>query len=293
MKNSINILLFSILLLSLNSCSDDDNDIIDSGPQLLDFVDEYTEAFFNLTPYPILSTQFPESREVDYLDFLDELNANMVERGAGDLIGYKLGFTGAERPFNAPKPFWGRMYSSFEVDNESTISKSETFIAGAIGFEVAVIIGEEVDGFITADRAREVVSGIAPAFEFADIGFQGNMEDVSFLDVIAMNTGGRLYILGETTSLEDLETQGIDPDQIAVTGSFEGEPFLETRTGEAVDGLFKAVSFLSGELGARGISLQPGDIIFSGALLGDQEEGFGTYTGDYGPLGTIEFTLTE
>ena len=292
MKNSIKIFLFSILLLSLNSCSDDD-DMNDSGPQLLDFVGEYTESFFNLTPYPILSTQFPESRETDYLDFLDELNANMVERGAGDLIGYKLGFTGPERPFNAPKPFWGRMYSSFEVDNGSTISKSETFIAGAIGYEVAVIIGEEVDGFITADRAREVVSGIAPAFEFADIGFQGNMEDVSFLDVIAMNTGGRLYILGETTSLADLEAQGIDPDQIAVTGSLDGEPFLDTRTGVAVDGLFKAVSFLSGELGSRGISLRPGDIIFSGALLGDQDEGFGTYTGDYGPLGTIEFTLTE
>ena len=177
--------------------------------------------------------------------------------------------------------------------NGSTISKSSTFINGAIGFEVAVVIGEEVNGFITAERAREVVSGIAPAFEFADIGFQGNMEDVSFLDVIAMNTGGRLFIMGETTSLADLDAQGIDPDEISVTGNFNDEQFLETRTGVAVGGLFDAISFLSGELGARGISLQPGDVVFSGGLVGDQDEGFGTYIGDYGPLGTIEFTLTE
>ncbi len=86
---------------------------------------------------------------------------------------------------------------------------------------------------------------------------------------------------------------GIDPNEIKLTGTLNGDVILQGEVGLPVDGIFKVVSFLSGELAVRGEFLKPRDIILTGAIKGDQNAGLGTYVGDYGMLGQIEFTLVE
>ncbi|CAN5326462.1 hypothetical protein BH23BAC2_BH23BAC2_11470 [soil metagenome] len=264
----------------------------DDNSKLYSFVDDYAESFLNLEPYPPLTPMFPDLTIDQAYDFADMLTKEL--RKGGNLkrfTGYKLGFTGEVRPFGAPKPVYGKLYSTFEIPEGSVISQSETFIRGSIGFEVAIIIGKNVKNFITPEEAMDVVKAIAPAFEFADFAFTNDSFD--FRDIIATNSASRVYILGKETSLEELKAQGIDPNFIPLTGTLDGEVILEARVGLPVGGIFKAVSFLSGELAARGEFLKPGDIILTGAIKGDLNEGFGTYRGDYGVLGTIEFTLVE
>ncbi len=173
------------------------------------------------------------------------------------------------------------------------MSLSEDFIRGSVGFEVAIIIGKDIRTAISPEEAKDAVRAIAPAFEFADFGFTPNNEVIDFRDIIATNSAARAYILGEETLLEDLLNQGIDPNQIELEGTLDGDVILEAIIGLPVDGLFKAVSFLSAELASRGEFLKAGDIILTGAIKGDQNEGLGTYVGDYGILGTIQFTLVE
>ncbi|GGG26096.1 2-keto-4-pentenoate hydratase [Christiangramia forsetii] len=268
----------------------------DDNSELFDYVDDYAESFYDIEPYPALTPMFDISID-DAYDFQEllvrELKKGDRTRNGGvkRLTGYKLGFTGDVRPFGAPKPLYGRLYSSFEIPEGSTLSLSEDFIRGSVGFEVAIIMGKNVRTAITPEEAKDAVKAIAPAFEFADFGFTS--EDFNFKDIIATNSAARYYIVGEETPLEELFEKGIDPNEIQLTGKLDGETILQAKVGLPVDGIFKAVSFLSGELAARGEFLKPGDIILTGAIKGDQNAGTGTYVGDYGVLGTIQFTLVE
>lgn len=278
------------------SCSnmEDSPDLFDSeNSELFAFIDDYAESFFNIEPFPALTPMFPDITINDAYDFQERLNIEFQKRGVQRLSGYKLGFTGDVRPFGAPKPVYGRIYSSFEVPNGSTLSLSEDFIRGSVGFEVAIIIGKDIRTALSPEEAKDAVRAIAPAFEFADFGFTPNNMVIDFRDIIATNSAARTYILGEETLLEDLLDQGIDPNQIELKGTLDSEVILEAKVGLPVDGLFKAVSFLSAELASRGEFLKAGDIILTGAIKGDQSVGLGTYVGDYGILGTIQFTLVE
>lgn len=276
------------------NCGDiEDSPNLFGNSDLFAFIDDYADSFFNIEPFPALTPMFPDITINDAYDFQDRLNIELQERGVGRLTGYKLGFTGDERPFGAPRPIYGRIYSSFEVPNGSTLSLSEDFIRGSVGYEVAIILGKDIRSAISPEEARDAVKAIAPAFEFADFGFTPNNEVIDFRDIIATNSAARSYILGEETQLEDLLNQNIDPNQIGVTGTLDGNVILEATIGLPVDGIFKAVSFLSEELASRGQFLRAGDIILTGAIKGDQNEGLGTYVGDYGILGTIQFTLVE
>ncbi|MBZ9731589.1 fumarylacetoacetate hydrolase family protein [Salegentibacter sp. JZCK2] len=263
------------------------------GSELFDFIDDYAGSFFNIEPFPALTPMFPDMTINDAYDFQDRLIKELENRGVGTLTGYKLGFTGDERPFGAPKPIYGRIYSSFEVPNGSTLSLSEDFIGGSVGFEVAIIMGRDVTSAISPEEAKNAVKAIAPAFEFADFGFTPNNMVIDFRDIIATNSAARTYILGEETQLENLLNQDIDPDEIELLGTLDRNVILDAKVGLPLDGIFKAVSFLSAELASRGESLKAGDIILTGAIRGDQNEGLGTYVGDYGILGTIQFTLVE
>jgi len=278
------------------NCGDigDSPDLLNSeNSELYAFIDDYVESFFNIEPFPAITPIFPDITIRDAYDFQERLNVEFQKRDIGSVTGYKLGFTGDERPFGAPKPLYGRIYSSFEVPNGSTLSLSEDFIRGSVGYEVAIVIGKDIRSAVSPEEAKDAVKAIAPAFEFADFGFTPNNEVIDFRDIIATNSAARTYILGEETLLEDLLNQGIDPNQINVTGTLEGEVILDARVGLPVDGVFKAVSFLSEELAARGEFIKAGDIILTGAIKGDQNAGFGTYVGDYGILGSIQFTLVE
>lgn len=284
-------LLFAALFFSCSS--DDDNSNDDNNSEFFDFVDEYADSFLNIELYPALTPTFPNVTTADAYDFQDMLVDELEDNGVGQLTGYKLGFTGEVRPLGAPKPLFGRLYSTFRIPVGSSLSKSGDFIAGSVGFEVAIIISEDVDTFLTPEEAMDVVSALAPAMEFADFGFTPNNMVIDYRDIIATNSASRYYMIGNETPLQDLLDDGIDPNDIDLIGSIDGNVLIESRVGLPVEGLFKAVSFLTGELADRGLSLRAGDVILTGAIMGDQDEGPGIYFGDYDILGTIEFTLTE
>lgn len=71
--------------------------------QLLDFVDDYADSFFNLEPYPILTNSFPDMTDEDAYNFIDDLNLEMRRCGVGPQVGRKLGFAAAQRPFGVPE----------------------------------------------------------------------------------------------------------------------------------------------------------------------------------------------
>lgn len=269
----------------------------DDNSELFDYIDDYAEAFYNIEPYPPLTPKFPDLSADDAYAFQERL-VKELKKGSRDrmggvkrLTGYKLGFTADEKPFGAPQPIYGRIYSAFEVPEGTTLSLSEDFIRGSVGFEVAIIMGKHVKTAISPQEAMKAVEAIAPAYEFADFGFTSS--NFNYKDIIATNSAARYYILGEKTALEDLIEQGINPNEIGVTGTLDGEVILEAEIGLPVDGIFSAVSFLSEQLASRGEFLKPGDIILSGAIKGNQLEGPGTYIGDYGILGQIEVTIVE
>ncbi|MDT0648451.1 fumarylacetoacetate hydrolase family protein [Zunongwangia sp. F260] len=262
-------------------------------PGLFAFVDDYADSFFNIEPFPALTPIYPSLTIEDAYDFQVLLNIELQQRGLEEISGYKLGFTADMKPFGAPKPIYGRLYSSFEVPNGTTLSISEDFIRGSVGYEVAIIIGKDIRTAISPEEAKDAVKAIAPAFEFADFAFNPNNEVIDFRDIIATNSAARTYILGEETLLENLLDQGINPNQIEVTGTLDGNVILEAAIGLPVDGIFQAVSFLSQELASTGSYIKAGDIILTGAIKGNQLDGPGTYVGDYGILGSIRVTLVE
>ena len=279
------------------SCSDDNNiaDIINL-PFNSDLVEEYANSYENLMPFPSITVRESDLDDEDSYEFQEALVDELEDRGEV-VSGYKLGFTGdSPRPFDAPEPLYGRLLSSQEFASGAQIDISDTFVAGAIGIELAIYIAQDAS-FETSDfplsdaELLSLIDAVAPLSEMPDIAFVEGPDAVNYKDLIAANAGAKAYVVGERLALDDL-TVGID--EIPVTVTVDGEEISQAISGDALGSQLEALEFLLRKLAEVGEGVEAGQIIATGSLGEDAMIAPGAYMLSYGGgLGELNFTLVE
>lgn len=191
----------------------------------------------------------------------------------GAVAGLKAGMTAAagQQAFGLTHPLIGSLYESGRRSSGATFSS-------APGVSLECEIGIVVDGNGAPKSAGPVIE--VPRMAFADEA------DRNGPNLIACNIASDRYIVGEQQSLRD------SYGDVQITLTRDGEEVCSAPASDALGGPQAALAWMLNEARERGLEIEDGMLLITGACGGIHPAEPGRYVADYGDFGRIEFTVT-
>ncbi len=209
--------------------------------------------------------------------------------GGGVIGGYKAGLTtaGARARFGASEPVAGVLPRTGRLEGARRIDAS-AFRRLIVELEFAFEMGDNVNRALAdTDAVRAVVSALRPAVELPDVGFP-SLEGLQMVDLVAANVAASHLLVGEPVA-----PGSVDLRSIHATLSRDGETAIDYRGTESELEPWEAIRWLVNERLRRGWPVRRGQILIAGSL-GEPAPGVaGAYRADFGPLGTLDFDITD
>ena len=235
---------------------------------------------------PVLSARAPD---LDVAAAYRVQRAYVRRRLADDQIaGFKAGLTSqaSQRRFGVTSPAAGVLLASGRRRTAAEI-KASRFHLLMIETEIGFVVGERIaEPLEDVSALRERLRGVVPAIELPDLGF-ADMKKLKGVDIIAANVSAAEFIVGDERSLE-----GLDPNQVAVTLTLDGKATGRGVGSDAMGDQWKAARWLVNTIVRHGWEIEPGAVLLTGALGKMLPGKPGTYSADFGALGTIAFEVT-
>ncbi len=189
----------------------------------------------------------------------------------------KVGCTSsiAQQVLAIPHPIGGRIPTEGIFESGATVPAA--FLGGTplLECEIALRVG-----------ADNKVDAVAPAIELVDARFH-DTSLVSGPSIVADNSAGCAAIIGTA-----LDIDAVDLSDVAISLN-DGESEIATGTAAALlDGPLGSAEWVLAHEASRGRAVAPGTWIITGTCTGLTPTEWGaTYTADFGPLGSVGFTL--
>lgn len=201
--------------------------------------------------------------------------------------GYKAGLTTpiTQSYFGVGTALSGVLFESMNRTGERVIFLDQ-FHNLFIETELAFILSEPIRAPIEDTTAlREVVASVIPALELPDRRFLGNTP-LKAVDLLAGNLSAAGYILGERQGdpMADLSA-------LTITLSRDGEAVIQGRGADAFGDPWAAALWLVNHLIDHGWTMDPGQVLLSGALGKPVEAQPGSYEANFGPLGKLSVEI--
>ena len=201
-----------------------------------------------------------------------------------EIIGYKAGLTSKpmQRMLGVGQPDFAPVLASTRYRDGDEVSLSR-FIQPKLEAEIVFVLGERLQGpGVTAEDARRASAGIAASVEIVDSRFADWR--IKLCDTVAdLASNGALAVSERIVPLA-----GIDPRLIGMVLTRDGE-LVDTGAGAAALGdPAEVVAWLANTLGERGIALEPGHLVMTGALHAAVPMAAGeTYVAEFDRLGSV------
>lgn len=247
--------------------------------------DRLMTAYQQNTPIPLVS---------EWVKGLDLKSAYAIQKSyvkkrlqADQLGGFKAGLTskGAQQHFGVKTPLSGLLFLSGK-NQPGTLIRRTGFRKMMIETEIAFIVGTAITRPLQSPAAlREKIRSVAPAIELPDLGF-ADLKKLKGTDLVAANVGAAQYILGDAMPVGE-----INLDQIKTRLSLNGKIINTGNSSDALGDPWKAALWLVNHVLAQGWTLEPGQVLLTGALGKMIPATPGNYSADYGPLGQISFEV--
>ena len=198
----------------------------------------------------------------------------VVAAVAGDRIaGRKAGMTSAamRQQFGVDRPLLATLYEAGRLAPGAAFPSLP-------GVMLECEIGLVVDAGGAPQSVGPVIE--VPRMAFAD------SDDLTAPNMIACSIAADRFIAGRQLPLLDRY------DQVQVVLGRNGETLSSAPATEALDGPLAALEWMLEESRLRGFPVADGMLFITGACGGLHPAKPGRYAADYGPLGSIEFTVT-
>lgn len=253
--------------------------------QVVDLAEELLQAQQAGQPIPVLSIQYPEMD----VSMAYQVQKTLVEKMLTNdqIAGFKAGLTseGGQKKFGVDAPLAGVLFESGELAGGAEIDPA-AFNMLMLETEIGFVIGEAITQPLSDTAELQThIQAVMPVIEVPDLGFT-DMQRLKGVDIIAANVSAKQFIVGEEKPVE-----GADLNAVEVTLTLDG---LEVNTGKGTDALgdqWQAALWLVNTTIEHGWTLEPGQIIISGAL-GNMIPGKpGKYVADFGDFGQLNFTI--
>lgn len=202
-----------------------------------------------------------------------DLQKLVVEAVAdGAIAGWKAGMTApaGQAAFGLKHPLIGSLYGWGRLENGATVDMVP-------GIKLECEIGITIDADGNAKSAGPVIE--VPRMMW------NSPDDAKGSNLTATNIAAYHYIVGEQQSIRD------DYEQLSVKLTRDGETVCEASLADALGGPTQALQWMLNEASVRDMTAADGMLLITGACGGIHDGEPGDYVADYGPLGTIEFTI--
>ena len=212
---------------------------------------------------------------------------SMKLAGGEQIAGFKGGLTaaGVQKRFGMNAPVTGVLLESGKLTGSPVLDRSR-YGALMLETEVAFIIGESIrDTLPDIASLRPKIRAVLPSIEVPDLGVT-DMKQLKAQDLIACNVSARQFILGR-----ELEPAAIDPNAVQVTLFQNGTPINNGNGADALGDQWNTALWLVNSMIAQGYTIEPGQVLMTGALGAMLPGKPGSYVADFGSLGRIEFEV--
>ena len=154
--------------------------------------------------------------------------------------------------------------------------------------ELGYIMGVDISSKIAdPDEARLASQAVVAAFDVPTNLGERMGGRYSATDFVASNCGNQTNIIvGSRFHPDDYNL-----DELEISLTLNGENIHETTGGVSKGGQWQNLMTLINQIIDKGHTIHEGDLILSGSLGSPIPAKTGTYTADYGELGTVEFDL--
>jgi 2-keto-4-pentenoate hydratase len=186
----------------------------------------------------------------------------MLLADGDEIVGYKVGLTShaMQKLIGVDSPDFGPVLASTRYRDGDSVPL-DRFIAPKMEAEITFVMGERLQGpGVTAGDARRAVAGAAASMEIVDSRIEGWR--VRLADTVAdLASNGAMVIADEFAPLD-----GVDPRLVGMVLTRNGA-LVDTGAGAAALGdPLEVVAWLANVLGERGLALEPGHLVMTGAL---------------------------
>lgn len=242
------------------------------------------------TPIAPVRDLLGTSTDIDTGYAVQEINHQRSLADGRRVSGRKIGVTSkaVQEQIGVDQPDFGTLYADTEYGDGVEIPASR-LIQPRAEAEVALVIGRELNsaphGFAEIVRAVEFA---LPAIEIVDSRIEN--WQISIVDTVADNASCGLYVVGS----RPVPLSGFDIRTVPMAMTIDGDE-VSTGVGAACLGNpVNAARWLADVLCERGIPLQSGDVLMTGALGPMQSMATGgLVVARFGDLGTVTTRLVD
>lgn len=227
------------------------------------------------------------------IDSAYRVQDEITRRGVGAgrrVVGRKIGLTNpaVQAQLGVGQPDFGTLFADMAFPSGVELP-SGRLIQPRGEAEIALVLGEDLDRTDTTvlDLIAAVDYAIA-AIEVVDSRIAD--WDIKITDTVADNGSSGLVVIGNRpVSLAD-----VDPCDVNMVMSVNGEVVSEGSGAACLDNPLNAAVWLAREVARRGIPLQAGDVVLTGALGPFRPIGPGdTIVAELSGLGTVSCRLSK
>lgn len=246
------------------------------------------EADRTRTPIAPIRDLLGTSTDIDVGYAVQQINHDRALAEGRRVSGRKIGVTSkaVQAQIGVDQPDFGTLFADTEYGDGVEIPSSR-LIQPRAEAEVALVIGRELNsaphGFAEIIRSVEFA---LPSIEVVDSRIEN--WQISIVDTVGDNASCGLYVVGS----QPVPLSAFDIRTVPMSMTINGDE-VSTGVGAACLGNpIHAARWLADVLCERGIPLQPGDVLMTGALGPMQPMSVGDLVvAHFGPLGTVTTRL--
>jgi 2-keto-4-pentenoate hydratase len=206
----------------------------------------------------------------------------------GDTIGgFKAGLTSeaGQKKFGVNAALLGPLFKSGELGPDVVVDR-KNFVRLFIENEVGYVVGQKISEPVKdVESLKKMIKEVFPAVELPDLRF-ADMKNVKGTDIIADAVGCAKYIIGPK-----IPADKVDVSKVEVTLKCDGAVVNQGKAADTLGDQWKALLWLVNGVVQQGYTIEPGQILITGAM-GNMIPGKpGKYEGDWGPLGKMSWTV--
>lgn len=176
-------------------------------------------------------------------------------------VGFKAGLTSsaAQDRFQTDEPVAGVLLTP-PLQTPTPLKLSE--LRGLyLETEVAMRIGKRIDNRLASTAALAAhVDGIAPAIELPNLDYE-DAQHLRALDIVASNVAATYFKTGQFVSPDER-----DPNEVIARLTCDGEDVSVGSARDAMGDQWRAALWLVNTMIDRGWTIEPGQVLLTGAL---------------------------
>jgi 2-keto-4-pentenoate hydratase len=251
-----------------------------------EIVKSLLEGHSSVRPVPLPSVQAPDlTLEKAYAVQKDLVKALVAK---GDAVrGFKAALTSpaGQKHFGVNEPLLAPLLKSGQQEPDAQVN-TKLFVRPFIETEIGYVAGQRIDKPVSdVDALKKMISEVFPAVELPDIRFE-DMKGVKGPDIVADAIGSAQYIVGKR-----FPAGQVDVSQVEVRLVHDGEVVNQGKAADVMGDQWTALLWLVNGAIGQGWTIEPGHILITGAMGRMIPGKPGTYQGDWGPLGTVSWTV--